>query len=252
MQKSRAPSKTENSSSDSRSEKYRVYLAGGLFSQHELTTNVAIKEAVWRFSNGRFEIVLPQSKELRQLDRADLAAYLRNTDLKLVVEADILLARFDGVELDTGTVVEFMLAKMLGKPTIILRSDSRHLTSGGLDDPYDLMVKNWPRTVEVHIDSLMNYIQMIAGEREAPSGADSERFFLEAELATIQRGMDATALRLIDALNSVIELESPYPPELQIAIYEAVRYAPGAGFEQLLTEEQLRGTIQKLTKNNTL
>jgi nucleoside 2-deoxyribosyltransferase len=247
-----ARSKASTGSSESLSKGYLVYLAGGLFTQHELATNVSLKEAVWRLSNERFELVLPQSKELRQLDRPNLAAYLRNTDLQQVVQADILIARFDGAELDTGTVVEFMVAKMLGKPTVILRTDSRHLTSHGLDDPYNLMVKNWPRTIEINIDSVIDYIQMITKAREKPSETQSVGLFLEAELDTIRRGIDAIAVRIIEALNDVVDMKSPYPAELQEMVYKAMRYAPGAGFDKLLSEHHLKATLQKLMKHKTL
>ena len=61
--------------------KYSVYAAGGIFTQHDLTTNVLIKDSVWKQSKGKFELVLPQSKELRDIDRPDIAAYIRNVDL---------------------------------------------------------------------------------------------------------------------------------------------------------------------------
>ena len=41
---------------------YTVYAAGGLFTQDELAMNVMLKEAVWRLSNGRFQLFLPQSR----------------------------------------------------------------------------------------------------------------------------------------------------------------------------------------------
>ena len=63
---------------------YRVYSAGGLFTQHELATNVMIKEAVWRLSGGKYELLLPQSRELELLDRPDVDAYIRNEDLRWV------------------------------------------------------------------------------------------------------------------------------------------------------------------------
>ena len=244
--------KDSTGSSENRSETYVAYLAGGLFTQHDLVTNVWMKEAVWRLSNGRFELFLPQSKEFRRLDRKDLAANIRNTDLHRLVQADILIARFDGTELDTGAVVEFMVAKMLGKPSVVIRSDTRHLTSDGLDDPYNLMVKNWPRTVEVYVESLIDYLQMIEEARKTLRDIESEMLLLEAELAASQRGIDDMAVRLIEALNSVLEMESPYPPELREAVYEAFRYTPGAGFNQLLTEHHLRETLQKLMEHNTL
>ena len=42
---------------------YTVYAAGGLFTQHDLTANVLIKEAVWKLSNGKYELVLPQTRD---------------------------------------------------------------------------------------------------------------------------------------------------------------------------------------------
>ena len=74
---------------------YIIYSAGGLFTQDELGANIVLKEAVWRLSKGKFLLFLPQSRELQELDRPNVKAYIRNTDLLEVMRADILLARFD-------------------------------------------------------------------------------------------------------------------------------------------------------------
>ena len=227
---------------------YMVYAAGGLFTQHELATNVLIKEAVWRLSNGIFQLVLPQSKELKELD----AAYLRNADLLHVVKADIVLARFDGLELDSGTVVEFMMAKSLGKPTVILRCDCRRSSGQGIDEPYNLMVKSWPRTVEVHIDSVVSYMGLLAEERKALGDEGTFQDIMKAELNAIQKGVDEIAKKIIDGLEAVIKMKSPYPPAYQEIVYEASRYSPGGGFDQLLTEYELGEVIQRLRRNGTL
>lgn len=226
---------------------YKVYAAGGLFTQHELATNVLIKEAVWRLSNGKFQPVLPQSKELKELD----AAYLRNVNLLDVVKADIIIARFDGLELDAGTVVEFAMAKSLGKPVVILRCDYRHLSGKGIDEPYNLIVRGWPRTVEVHIDSLLNYVGLLAEERKALGDRVTFQATIKAELNTVQKGVDEIAKKIIDGLEAVIKMKSPYPPEYQEIVYKASRYSPGSGFDQLLTENELGEIIQRLRKNGT-
>ena len=114
------------------------------------------------------------------------------------------------------------------------------------------MVKNWPRTEEVYIDSLIDYIQMITEARKTLHGTGSAVSVLEAELEIIRKGIDALAVRIIEAMNSVIEMESPYPPELRELVYEAFRYAPGACFDELITENHLNATLQKLTKHKTL
>jgi len=231
---------------------YTVYTAGGIFTQHDLTTNVFIKDAVWRLSKGKYQLILPQSKELRELDRPDLAAYVRNVDLLQVVKTDIFIARFDGLELDAGMVTEFIMAKYLGKPTVILRCDSRRLGGSNLDEPYNLMVKSWPRTTEVHIDSLMRYVSIFAEEHEKLDESVSVQSTIKAELNTVQKGVTEIAQALITGLDSVFGMKSPYPPEYRELVYKATRYTPGGGFEDLLTEHELEDIIHRLRKNGTL
>ena len=231
---------------------FTVYTAGGIFTQHDLATNVFIKDSVWKQSNGKFELILPQSKELRELDRPDIAAYIRNFDLLQVAKSDMFIARFDGLELDAGTVIEFMLAKFLGKATVILRCDSRRLGGTNLDEPYNLMVKNWPRTVEVHFDSLINFIGGFAGAREKPEKEDTFQATIKAEFKIAMEGIDEIARKLINGLETVLEMESPYPDEYQELVYKVIRYCPGGGFDQLLLEEDMAGLMKRFRKAGTL
>jgi len=231
---------------------FYVYSAGGLFTQHELTTNVLIKKAIWERSQGRFELVLPQSKELRHMDREDIAAYIRNTDLLQVIKADMILARFDSVELDTGTVVEYMMAKFLGKPTVILRCDSRRLACDHMDEPYNLMVKNWPRTVEIHIDSLAQYSRVIQNVRDTHGCTNTYEAKIENELKTIHKRVDDLAGKIIEGLETVLKMGSPYPVEYQETVYRLSRFSPGSGFEELLTEEIVDKIVKNLEEKGTL
>jgi nucleoside 2-deoxyribosyltransferase len=231
---------------------YTVYAAGGLFTEHELATNVLIKEAIWRLSNGQFQLVLPQSREMRELNRPDVEARLRNVDLLEVVEADIVMARFDGLELDSGTVVEFTVAKSLGKPTVILRCDFRRLYGKGLSEPYNLMLKSWPRTVEVHIDSYLVNAGLLAEELEGLGDSGTFQAMMKAELNVAQKGVDEIADKVIDGLEAVIKMKSPYPPEYREIVYKALRYSPGSGFDQLLTNSELDEIIHRLRINGTL
>ena len=231
---------------------YTVYSAGGLFTQDELATNVLIKDAVWRLSNGKFQLVLPQSRELRELDRLDVEAYIRNDDLLEVVKADIVLARFDGLELDSGTVVEFAMAKCLGKPTVILRCDFRRLSCTGLSEPYNLMAKNWPRTVDIHLNSYEVWASLFAEECQALDNNEPFQSTMKAELGTVQKSVEEIAKQVIDGMEAVLKMESPYPPEYQEVVYKAARFSPGSGFDQLLTESELDEIIQRLRKNGTL
>lgn len=253
MSKDEEPSAVDLNQGDANPDRfYSVYAAGGMFTQHELATNVWIKAAVWRLSKGKYQLVLPQSKELRDLDRPDIAAYIRNVDLLHVLKADIILARFDGLELDAGTVVEFMMAKNLGKPTVILRCDTRRMSGDNLDEPYNLMAKNWPRTVDVHVDSLIKYIGLYPEERKALGDSHTFQSTMKAELNTAQKGVDEIAVKIVDGLEAAVKMKSPYPPEYQEMVYKATRYSPGSGFEQLLTEIELDEIIHRLRKNGTL
>jgi len=68
------------------------------------------------------------------------------------------LFNFDGTELDAGVVVEFMLAKFLDIPAVILRSDFRTCGEreiGGED--WNLMCSFYPRTRVVKVNSLQLY-----------------------------------------------------------------------------------------------
>lgn len=231
---------------------YVIYSAGGLFTQDELSTNILIKEAVWRLSNGKFQIFLPQSRELQELGRQDVESYIRNTDLLEVVKADIILARFDGLELDSGTVVEFAVAKFLGKPTVILRSDFRRVSFADFCDPYNLMVKNWPRTVEVQLNSFGIWADIFTKERLEVDDNETLQGMMKAELVTLQKSIDEVAIQVIAGLEAVIEMESPYPPEYQEVVYQVARQSPGSGFDELLTTNEMDKIIQRLKKNGTL
>jgi nucleoside 2-deoxyribosyltransferase len=230
---------------------YMVYSAGGLFTQDELATNILIKEAVWRLSGGRFQLFLPQSRELQELERPDVEAYIRNTDLLEVVRADIILVRFDGPELDSGTVVEFAMAKSLGKPTVVLRSDFRRTSFGGLSEPYNLMVKNWPRNIEVQINSFGLWADLFSKERELSSDRDEFLATMRAELGTVKSSVDEIAKLVIAGFESVLEMESPFPREFQEMVYQASRFSPGSGFDEILTEDELNRTMKRLRGHAT-
>jgi len=231
---------------------YTIYSAGGLFTQDELGSNVMIKEAVWRLSDGKFQVFLPQSREIRELDQPNIEAFIRNTDLLEVVKADIILTRFDGLELDSGTVVEYMMAKFLGKPTVILRSDFRSISFLPTVEPYNLMVKNWPRTVDIHLNSYRIWAELFAAERQAHGDSESLQGLMSAELVTLQKSVDEVAKQVIDALEAVIKMKSPYPPEYQEVVYQESRFSPGSGFDELLSTSELAEIIQRLRKNGTL
>ena len=95
-------------------------------------------------------------------------------------------------------------------------------------------------------------IMIVAAQHKALGDSITFQTTMKAELNAVQKAVDEIAKKIIDGLEAVIKLESPYPPEYQEIVYEALRYSPGSGFNKLLTESELGEIIQRLRKNSTL
>ena len=133
---------------------YSVYFAGELFDHKHLIGNAILAEAIECHSDGRYVCVVPQHLE----QATGRAVDIRNQDLKQVMACDMSLFNFDGTDLDSGTVVEFMMAKFLDIPSVILRSDFR--SSGDQDkdgDDWNLMCSFYPRVRQVLFNAMAWY-----------------------------------------------------------------------------------------------
>lgn len=135
-------------------EKLNIYFAGSLFNHKDLIGNYHLAQAIELASDNRLICVLPQN-----LEQADSRAIkIRNQDLVKVIECDLTLFNFDGTELDSGTVVEFMLAKMLDIPALILRTDFRSSGDQNKDgEPWNLMCSGYPRTKVILTNGMADY-----------------------------------------------------------------------------------------------
>ena len=100
---------------------FLVYFAGELFSSKHLVGNAALADAIANVSNLNFTCVLPQTLEEREMSAQDI----RDKDIVTLIDCDLALFNFDGPELDSGTVVEFMFAKFADIPSLLLRTDFR-------------------------------------------------------------------------------------------------------------------------------
>ncbi len=131
-----------------------IYFAGALFSYKDLLGNAALASAIDNNSMFNYICVLPQT--LEQRDTSPIA--IRNQDITTLMSCDVALFNFDGTELDSGTVVEFMIAKMLDIPSIILRTDFRN---GGdqKTEPWNLMLSNYPRTSIIMVDPIKEILE---------------------------------------------------------------------------------------------
>ncbi len=129
-----------------------VYFAGELFSSKHLVGNAALAEAIAKVSNLSFTCVLPQTLEERETAPQDI----RDKDIVTLIGCDLALFNFDGPELDSGTVTEFMFAKFADIPSLLVRTDFRRAGDQG-EDPWNLMLSFYPRTRTLCLNSMEIY-----------------------------------------------------------------------------------------------
>jgi nucleoside 2-deoxyribosyltransferase len=198
-----------------------VYFAGELFDHKDLIGNALLASSIEKHSEGRFRVVLPQDSK----SAGNRAEEIRDHNLKRLIQCDLALFNFDGLELDSGTVVEFVFAKFLDMPSVILRSDLRRAgdqDSGG--DDWNLMCSFFPRTKVVRSNAMAVYQEIRANSESLGEAID--------------RFCGGTASQVIDALDSV----RGTPPlaesdqELLNSLYRWVLRASGGGLAELCSD----------------
>ena len=135
----------------------KIYFAGDLFDAKDLAGNLLLAEALEKASQGRYQVMLPQESESEVKCRTSQS--IRDTDFELLFTCDVIVANFDGPDLDSGTVVEFCFAKMVDMPALLLRTDFRNGGDVELPDnqPWNLMCSHYPRTGTAVINAMVCY-----------------------------------------------------------------------------------------------
>src|SRR6202030_2376899 len=147
---------------------FLVYFAGELFSSKHLVGNAALADAIAKVSNLNFACVLPQTLETGEMSAQDI----RDKDIVTLIGCDLALFNFDGPELDSGTVTEFMFAKFADIPSLLLRTDFRRAGDQG-DDPWNLMMSFYPRTRTLCLNSLEIYKEALSAGLSAVRAGQS-------------------------------------------------------------------------------
>ncbi len=138
---------------------YTIYFAGPLFDHKILQGNALLAAHIEAASQERYRCVLPQDLEQQGVSSIEI----RDQNLRALMECDLALFNFDGTELDSGTVAEYMYAKTLDIPAVILRTDFRHggdQEPGG--NPWNIMVSFYPRTEVLHLDAMLRYTDALS------------------------------------------------------------------------------------------
>jgi nucleoside 2-deoxyribosyltransferase len=159
-----------------------VYFAGELFSSKHLVGNAALADAIAKVSNLNFICVLPQTLEEREMAPQDI----RDQDIVTLIGCDLALFNFDGPELDSGTVTEFMFAKFADIPSLLVRTDFRRAGDQG-EDPWNLMLSFYPRTRTLCLNSMEIYKKALSmGVSPADAGQVLVEYVAEAAVKELQ------------------------------------------------------------------
>lgn len=197
-----------------------VYLAGGLFSARDLAGNAALADQIFQVSGGRFRCLLPQDLPQAVSDRA-----IRDQDLRALLACDAAIFQYDGLELDSGTVVEYIFAKFADLPAVLLRTDFRHGGDQKGGDPWNLMTSFYPRTETLWLNGMELY-------QSAAAASLIER---------VARGVCA-------ALDRVLALSPLLPRETGGAVYDWLALMPGVDNPPAAREETARIYREKVAK----
>lgn len=215
----------------------KLYFAGELFSFKHLIGNSVLAAAIHKQSKNRYECILPQSLEQRETTPHKI----RDQDIKTLLSCDVALFNFDGTEVDSGTVVEFMIAKFLDIPAVIIRSDFRK--SGDSSDPWNLMMSFYPRTEVILVDSIKEYQEclkaMLFVSDEKKDSNDIAAYSIIANISAMQN----IANKIVSAFDRLVDTESLLPEYMYQNIYYWV--AKAAGFEKRLTSDDLKEIIDR-------
>ena len=199
---------------------YTFYFAGELFSQKHLTGNALLAQAIYTLSEGKYLPILPQDLEFREIT----PQAIRDQDLLSLLQCDLALFNFDGPELDSGTVVEFMFAKFADIPSVLLRTDFREGgDQAGGGEPWNLMCSFYPRT-ETVLASCLETTTSAGHQRQSLDSYDAS--ILEQNLQAPQAAINLTAQHIIDAFDQVIAEPSILRPDLADAIYQHLLAVP--------------------------
>ncbi len=216
---------------------YTVYFAGDLFDHKHLAGNELLAGAVDRRSGGRYACVLPQDLEQATERMVDI----RNQDLMQVMACDLGLFNFDGTDLDSGTVVEFMMAKMLDIPSVLLRSDFR--ASGDQEregDDWNLMCSFYPRSRTVQFNAMAWYQEARRGGATASDWSDR-----------LYNRMADTVIEALDAARA--EPSTLGGDEARVrTVYEWAARFPGSGFDALCGPGFVEKTIRNKRRRGLL
>jgi nucleoside 2-deoxyribosyltransferase len=207
-----------------------VFFAGEIFDLKHLIGNAYLAEAIYEKSHGRYLCALTQDFD----PRGTTPRTVRDHHIRSLVECDLALFNFDGTDIDSGTLAEFMIAKFADIPSVILRSDRRG--SGGRASQWNPMANFYPRTAVLSLDGLGTYKAVLKKRRRRLD--EVTRLAGQHSSADAQTMCDEIAAAVVRALDRVREIEPVMPRHLREEVYNWLPRMPGLrGKEKALRRE---------------
>ena len=204
---------------------FKIYFAGDLFNHKDLFGNLLLADSIAEQSSGHFICTLPQNLE----NSSGRSVDIRNQDLLQIILSDLVLLNFDGSELDSGTVVEFIFAKVLDIPAVILRTDFRRTGDQGRDeDPWNLMCSGYPRTEVITLNGMARYQKAIRSETK---GREVLKCYYSRLAKEVIQGFKAVLTKPSDLVSDKVQILERYRWALSF---------PGSGLKELMSEEEVK------------
>jgi hypothetical protein len=223
---------------------YTVYFAGELFSLKHLIGNAYLAEAIYEKSHGKYLCMLPQDLE----PRGRTLRAIRDHNLRTLLNCDLALFNYDGTELDSGTVVEFVLAKCADIPAVLLRSDIRPGGHGA--DPWNLMSSFFPRTVNVITPSLASYKTIM--KRRHRRLDEILRLAGQHGSADAQCLCEQIAVSCVRAFERVLGMEPVMPKYGREEVYHWLARMPGLRGKEKALRKELEQILEQKVKKDLL
>lgn len=225
---------------------YTVYFAGELFSFKHLVGNAWLAEAIYERSHGRFRCVLPQDfTSLRGRSRRAIRDY----NLRELIGCDLALFNFDGTELDSGTVVEFLFAKCADIPAVLLRTDVR-AAGDTRAEPWNAMAIGFPRTTSVLLPALPDYRQGLLRRQRRVEHA--LHLAGQHSSAAAQLVCERVAAQCVRALERVIAMEPVMPRHLREEAYQWLPLLAGLGGKEKDLRKEFERHLERKVENDLL
>lgn len=244
---------------------YTYYHAGPLFTLSDLHTNTLLSSLIHSLSASSpttptFKPLVPQNIEARDTTPHSI----RDQDIRALLSCDLALFTFDGSELDSGTVVEFCIAKFADIPAVILRTDFRgggdqdqggDGDGNGKGDPWNLMCSFWPRTVNVVVDSMGGYKAGLArsqGEQNVNAEVEGVENVVALDsvggpaMGAGQMLLRGVADKCIEGMSRVVEMPGVMPREVRESVWRWIGVMPGFKGGGVGGEDEVKAMLEVL------